>query len=156
MTSITSTWGTRAVAALAGGALLAAGLFAASVVGRADASVGTRPPRTPIDRVVEAHSGIRVLAAHVVGAGGIVELTYQVLDPAKASIVEGDVDHTPLITDARSGDQLHDTAAMRHGHVMRPAGTYFLLYFNRGKVIRPGDTIDVTIAGTTLRGVPVS
>lgn len=154
MTSITSTWGSRAVAVLAGGALLAAGLLAASVAGQADAAAG--PPRTPTDRVVEANSGIRVLAAHVVGAGGIVELTYQVLDPAKASIVEGDVDRTPLITDAKTGDQLHDTAAMRHGHVMRPAGTYFLLYFNKGKVIKPGDVIDVTINGSTLHGVPVS
>ncbi len=146
----------RVVALGAAVTLLTSALFAASVLARQDASATGSGGPTPVDRQVEAASGIRVLAAHVVGSGGIVELTYQVLDPAKASIVEGDVSKTPLLTDAASGDTLQDTAAMRHGHTMRPAGTYFLLYYNKGKVVVPGDHIDVTINGTTLNDVPVS
>jgi hypothetical protein len=146
----------RVVAAGAAVALLSGALFASSVVARHDASASGDDSRTPTDRKVEAASGIRVLGAHVVGSGGIIELTYQVLNPAKASIVEGDVNKTPLLTDVGTGEELHDTAAMRHGHNMRPAGTYFLLYYNKGNVVGPGDHIDVTINGTTLKDVPVS
>jgi hypothetical protein len=39
---------------------------------------------------------------------------------------------------------------------MRPAGTYFLLYYNQGGAVKVGDRIDVNIAGTTLTGVPVT
>ena len=155
MTTHASTTGSKVVALLAGGALVASGLFAFNAT-RQQASAQDRHRKTPIDRTVEAKSGIRVLAAHVVGAGGIVELTYQVTDPSKASIVEGDVTKTPLLTEDGSGRQLHDTAAMRHGHSMRAAGTYFLLYYNKDRAVRVGDTIDVTIAGVVLRGVPVS
>ena len=97
-----------------------------------------------------------MLSAHVVGSGGIVELTYQVLDPTRAGIVEGDVNKTPKLIKQGSGDTLQNTAAMRHGHTMRPAGTYFLLYYNQGGAVKVGDRIDVNIAGVTLTGVPVT
>jgi hypothetical protein len=154
--ALTTAPASRAVGLAAGVALLTAGLLAGSVLAHQDASAagGNRP--MPFSRTVEAASGIRVLGAHVVGSGGIVELTYQVLDPAKAGIVEGDVTKTPLLTDAGSGQTLHDTAAMRHGHTMRPAGTYFLLYYDKDGAVVAGDTIDVTINGQTLSGVPVT
>jgi hypothetical protein len=146
----------RLIALGAGATLLTGAIFAGSVIANQSASaVGGNGP-TPISRVVEASSGIRVLSAHVVGSGGIVELTYQVLDPTKAGIVEGDVAKTPLLTDNGSGATLQNTAAMRHGHAMRPAGTYFLLYYNQNGVVRSGDKIDVTIAGQTLKDVPVT
>jgi hypothetical protein len=146
----------RLVALGAGVTLLTGALFAGSVLANQAASaVGGNAPM-PISRQVEASSGIRVLGAHVVGSGGIVEITYQVLDPTRAAIVEGDVAKTPKLTKQGSGDTLQNTAAMRHGHTMRPAGTYFLLYYNQDGVVKPGDKIDVTIAGTILTGVPVT
>jgi len=156
MTSSMTLGRSRLLALGAGAALLTGAMFAGSVIARQDAHASGSGGPAPIDRAVEASSGIRVLGAHVVGDGGIVELTYQVLDPAKASIVEGDVTKTPLITDAGNGETLHDTAAMRHGHAMRPAGTYFLLYYNKGKAVVAGDRIDITINGAVLHDVPVS
>jgi hypothetical protein len=91
-----------------------------------------------------------------VGDGGIIDVRYQVLDPLKASIVEGDPTKTPALKDVRNGAVLTDTAAMRHGHAQRPAGTYFLLYFNKGGVVKSGDFINVTVAGLTLKNVPVT
>ena len=70
MTTHASTTGSKVVALLAGGALVASGLFAFNAT-RQQASAQDRHRKTPIDRTVEAKSGIRVLAAHVVGAGGI-------------------------------------------------------------------------------------
>jgi hypothetical protein len=142
-----------ATVALATGALLVA-----SVATRSDVSAAGSTDKyvVPTDRAIEASSGIRVLSAHVVADGGVVDLRYQVLDPLKASIVEGDVNHTPTLVDTVSGQALQDTAAMRHGHTMRPAGTYFLLYYNRGMTVQPGDRIDVVISGATLHNVPVT
>lgn len=146
----------RLVALGAGATLLTGAIFAGSVIANQSANaVGSTSP-VPVSRTVEAATGIRVLAAHVVGSGGIVELTYQILDQEKASIVEGDVTRTPLLRSQSNGHTLQDTAAMRHGHTLRPAGTYFLLYYNKDGAVRVGDKIDVVINGTTLSGVPVT
>ncbi|MEI8056841.1 MAG: hypothetical protein WCI29_05505 [Actinomycetes bacterium] len=140
-----------AVVALATGALLVS-----SVATRQDVHAADSNTAVPTSRVMEATAGIRVLSAHSVGDGGIIDLRYQVLDASKASIVEGDVTKTPQITDVDSGAVLHDTAAMRHGHAMRPAGEYFLLYYNQGGSVKPGDFINVSIDGVTLNDVPVT
>jgi hypothetical protein len=142
-----------ATVALATGAILVASVATLSSVSAAGSTDSTV---MPTDRAMEASTGIRVLSAHVVADGGVVDLRYQVLDPLKVAIVEGDVTKTPQLTDVDSGVALQKTASMRRGHVMRSAGTYFLLYYNRGMAVRPGDKIDVTIDGITLHNVPVS
>ena len=140
-----------ATVALATGALLAG-----SVLMDNASEAATSKTKVPQSRQLEAKSGIRILSAHAVGDGGIIDVRYQVLDPLKASIVEGDPTKTPALKDVRNGAVLTDTAAMRHGHAQRPAGTYFLLYFNKGGVVKSGDFINVTVAGLTLKNVPVT
>ncbi len=140
-----------ATVALATGALLAG-----SVMMDNASEAATSKTKVPQSRQMEAKSGIRILSAHAVGDGGIIDVRYQVLDPLKASIVEGDPTKTPALKDVRNGAVLTDTAAMRHGHAQRPAGTYFLLYFNKGGVVKSGDFINVTVAGLTLKNVPVT
>ena len=140
-----------ATVALATGALLAG-----SVLMDNASEAATSKTKVPQSRQLEAKSGIRILSAHAVGDGGIIDVRYQVLDPLKASIVEGDPTKTPALKDVRNGAVLTDTVAMRHGHAQRPAGTYFLLYFNKGGVVKSGDFINVTIAGLTLNNVPVT
>jgi len=140
-----------ATVALATGALLAG-----SVMMDNASEAATSKTKVPQSRQLEAKTGIRILSAHAVGDGGIIDVRYQVLDPLKASIVEGDPTKTPALKDVRNGAVLTDTAAMRHGHAQRPAGTYFLLYFNKGGVVKSGDFINVTVAGLTLKNVPVT
>jgi hypothetical protein len=140
-----------ATVALATGALLAG-----SVMMDNASEAATSKTKVPQSRQMEAKTGIRVLSAHAVGDGGIIDVRYQVLDPLKASIVEGDPTKTPALKDVRNGAVLTDTAAMRHGHAQRPAGTYFLLYFNKSGVVKSGDFINVSIAGLTLNNVPVT
>jgi len=147
---------TRLVALGAGVTMMTGAILAGSVIANQSASAAGGSGPVPTSRAVEAASGIRVLSAHVVGSGGIVELTYQVLEPNKAGIVEGDVTKTPLLTSVSNGATLQNTAAMRHGHTMRPAGVYFLLYYNQSGAVRVGDKVNVTIAGQTLNGVPVT
>ena len=140
-----------ATVALATGALLAG-----SVMMDNASEAATSKTKVPQSRQLEAKTGIRILSAHAVGDGGIIDVRYQVLDPLKASIVEGDPTKTPALKDVRNGAVLTDTAAMRHGHAQRPAGTYFLLYFNKGGAVKSGDFINVTVAGLTLKNVPVT
>jgi len=140
-----------ATVALATGALLAG-----SVMMDNASEAATSKTKVPQSRQLEAKTGIRILSAHAVGDGGIIDVRYQVLDPLKASIVEGDPTKTPALKDVRNGAVLTDSAAMRHGHAQRPAGTYFLLYFNKGGAVKSGDFINVTVAGLTLKNVPVT
>ena len=105
---------------------------------------------------MEAVTGIRILSAHVEGDGGIIDIRYQVLDPAKANVVEGDPTNTPALQPDGTTDTLTNTAAMRKGHERREAGTYFLLYYDRGGLVKSGDFIDVNFGGQTLVNVPVT
>ena len=140
-----------ATVALATGALLAG-----SVAMNNSSEAATGKTKVPQSRQMEAKSGIRILSAHAVAGGGVIDLRYQILDPLKAAIVEGDPTKTPHLQDVRNGGVLADTAAMRKGHEMRPAGTYFLLYYNKSGVVKSGDFVNVTIDGLTLNNVPVT
>jgi len=155
MTSIRSI-SPRVVALGAGVALATGALLVPQIVAHQEVRAADNTTAVPTDRTVEAATGIRVLSAHVVGDGGVINLSYRILDGSKAMIVDGDAAHTPLITDQSNGQTLVQTASMRHGETMRTAGTYYLLYFNRGKAVKPGDFVDVTIGGQTLHQVPVT
>jgi hypothetical protein len=107
-----------ATVALATGALLAG-----SVMMDNASEAATSKTKVPQSRQLEAKTGIRILSAHAVGDGGIIDVRYQVLDPLKASIVEGDPTKTPALKDVRNGAVLTDTAAMRHGHAPTSCST---------------------------------
>ena len=67
----------------------------------------------------------------MVGGGGLVELTYTVLDPEKATTFQSDTTHPPTLY--RTGDSdnpVHIAALMKQGHNLRPGQTYFILYEN--------------------------
>jgi hypothetical protein len=155
MTSLTRPLPSRGIAllalfALALGLFLSVAYLARPQGARADA----RTPM-PTSRDQESRTGVRIISAHVVGDGGIVDIRYQVIDPERADVREGDPAFTPQLDD-ESGGSLVKTAAMRKGHERRQAGTYSLLYYNREGVVHPGDFIDVSFGGVTLTGVPVT
>ena len=146
----------RGVALGAALALLTAALLGGAYLARpTDARAGLSGAM-PESRQMEATTGIRILSAHVAGSGGIIDVRYQVLDAAKANIVEGDPNNTPALVNKASGDSLQNTAAMRKGHERREAGTYFLLYYDHSGLVKAGDVIDITLGGQTLTDVPVT
>jgi hypothetical protein len=44
---------------------------------------------------------------------------------------------------------------MRQGHELRPGQSYYILYLNNQRAIRPGDTLEIDAGGQTLAKVPV-
>ena len=146
----------RATALVAVFVLLTAALLATVWFARPDTARATAHSTMPHSRAIEAKTGIRILSAHVVGDGGIVDVRYQVLNPAKVRIVEGDSNQVPALVDPASGKSLQVTAAMRKGHERRPAGTYALIYYNKDGLVKSGDFINITIQGQTLTHVPVT
>jgi len=137
-------------------ALITAGLLGTAYLARPDVAKADSHSAMPTSRTLEATSGIRILSAHIEGDGGLIDVRYQVLDPNKANVVEGDPTNTPAIVPTGGGETLTKTAAMRKGHERREAGTYFLIYYNRGDVVHSGDFVDITFDGVTLTHVPVT
>ena len=143
----TRTAPSRGVALGAALALVAGALLGAVYLARPNDAQSAANSTMPNSRAMEAKTGIRILSAHVVADGGIVDVRYLVLDPNKANVIEGDPTHTPALVPASKTDALTKTAAMRKGHERREAGTYFLLYYNRGALVHPGDLIDISFDG---------
>jgi hypothetical protein len=114
----------------------------------------SRPP-VPQDSQVEGESGIRVTRVSLAGDGGLLDVRYIVLDPSLATRWTGDTDKPPILSSERNHDRFDQVAAMRDGHDLRPGQTYYLIYLNTGGGVARGDKIDLSIAGTTLRGVTV-
>lgn len=144
--------GRRGTVGLAAAALVVAA-GGAAVVNSASAS--DRRPTMPTDTQVESKSGIRVTRVSLAADGGLIDVRYIVLKPSQATQWTGNTEKPPVIASERTSDKLDRVAAMREGHDLRAGQTYYLIYLNKGGTLHRGDKIDLEIAGTALRGVPV-
>jgi len=109
----------------------------------------------PASAEIEAEYGVRFVQLDVLAAGGLVELRYVVVDPARsAAIHEQGGAHLPHI-ESPSGAVLKETPF--HSHVAeQTAGTsYSILYRNDGGAVASGDTVDITVGDLRLAGVLV-
>jgi hypothetical protein len=110
----------------------------------------------PENVAVEAQLGVRFSNVAVVGGGGLVELTYTVLDPEKATTFQSDTTHPPTLY--RTGDSdnpVHIAALMKQGHNLRPGQTYFILYENPHGIVKSGDTVRIESKAGALADFPV-
>ena len=146
-----SRWAVRLLVVL----MLAA--FAATLAWRmaGPAQAGNRYD-VPHSASMEAKLGVRFTSASVVADGGLIELSYTVLDSAKASTFQNDVHHPPVLKGyKRTKDSLYRTALMKQGHDLRAGQTYYILYMNNHNSVRPGDSMEIDAAGAVLANVPV-
>ncbi|MGC9669583.1 hypothetical protein ACNTMW_23900 [Planosporangium sp. 12N6] len=135
--------------------LLALGFVAAvgwRFAGAADAKGGYAVPQ---DGKMEAHLGVRITQAALVGDGGLVEIRYTVLDTQRASAFQNDVKHPPLLKNEKNGKTAWRTALMKQGHELRPGQTYYILYLNNKNAIKRGDKIEISTGSRKLSHVPV-
>ena len=100
-------------------------------------------------------SGVRIVRVAVSGAGGLVDLRYQVVDSEKATSVHSTTT-PPLVIDERSGAVI-DRLFMGHIHSQKPKVglTYYLLFDNPGDVVRSGGLVTVQLGDARLAHVPV-
>jgi hypothetical protein len=113
--------------------------------------------KVPESQEVESKNGLKIRGAELVGDGGLLYVRYTVLDPDKAEKVkkgEGTA-NGPSIENKKNKKVLSATGGMKHDHKLRAGQTDFVLYQNTGGAVKKGDTIDITIGGSTLSKVPV-
>jgi hypothetical protein len=153
----------RLLGALAGAGLVAAGaagyvLVTSLAGGQRDSVSPPQPVTEKIPPVVSAaglarRNGIRIRQVAVTGAGGLIDLRYQVLDPDKAASV-----HTalPELVDERTGVVV-DQLLMGHSHkgVMHAGQTYYLLFENPGDLVQRGTEVTVALGGLRVPHVRV-
>ncbi len=139
------------VAAVAGLAL------AAGTVGAVVAQAGSshRRPSFPSSPELESRSGVKFVRATLAADGGLLDVRYIVINAPNAQRWLADSATPPKLRDQRQGVVIDRVAPMRDAHLQRPGQTYFLIYQNVNNAIHRGDVLDLTVAGTTLRGITV-
>ena len=109
----------------------------------------------PHSTQLEARTGVRFSRVAVVGDGGLITLSYVVLDTEKATTFQADRAHPPrLASEARHGGT-ERASIMRAGHQMRAGQTYYFVYEDTGGAIRAGEQVTISYDGVSLRHVPV-
>jgi hypothetical protein len=106
--------------------------------------------------VLEATYGIRVQHVALTGGGGLVDLRFVVLDPAKARPLLGGHDSVPRIRVEGDATTLAAPAhgAMRNVRLQKDAGC-FVLYPNARNAVKAGTRVAVSFGGVTVSPVVV-
>ncbi|TDO48290.1 hypothetical protein EV651_12356 [Kribbella sp. VKM Ac-2571] len=135
-------------------AVLAIALVAGILVGLrvwSSADAGTFPQSSAI----EQQYGVRFSRVAVVGDGGLITLTYVVLDSEKATRFQSDVGHPPeLRSEARDGGTKR-VSVMKQGHTLRAGQTYYLVYQNTKGALRHGEQTSIHVGDLVLAHAPV-
>ncbi|HET8600579.1 MAG TPA: hypothetical protein VFL99_09655 [Segeticoccus sp.] len=121
-------------------------------------SLGSGTPHAaavPQSSAMESTYGVRFTRLAVVGDGGLLVLSYVVIDAEKAQRLQADRNHPPaLSSEARTGGTKR-VSLMRTGHAMRAGSTYYFVYQNTAGAIRSGEAATIRYGGVSLRHVPV-
>ena len=151
------------------GALTGAGLVAAVVgsymlvqqLGDRSAATTSRtaaaekaPPLVSVAGL-EQKNGVRITHVALSGAGGLVDLRYQVVDPDKAAAVHLTA---PELVDETTGAVVNKPF-MGHTHkqtkAFRAGQIYFVLFENPGNLVQRGTRVTVVLGGLRVHHVNV-
>ena len=142
-----------ALAAVAAAAVAASLLAWALTRSSSDARPHVSPVVSPAGLL--ERSGVRVTRLVVSGEGGLLDLRYQVVDANRAQAVH-DKAYPPMLIDERSGAVINELL-MGHTHSYAPkAGlTYYLIFVNKGNLVRSGSRVTVRLGDSRLAHVLV-
>lgn len=101
----------------------------------------------------EARSGVRISQLAVTGAGGLLDLRFQVLDSDRANSVH---QIPPMLVDERTGVVVNELfmGHQHHGR-MRAGQSYYLIFNNPGNLVVPGSRVTVQLGPAQVAHVPV-
>lgn len=133
-------------------AVLLAGLVTHNVV---VAHADKAPRVMPQSAALEDTLGVRFTRLSVVADGGLLTLSYVVLDPEKATRFQSDQTHPPVLSSESRYGSTSRVSLMRQGHDLNPGQTYYLVYQDTKGAIRSGEDVTVTKGDITLEHVPV-
>ncbi|MFF1819678.1 hypothetical protein ACFVWG_20425 [Kribbella sp. NPDC058245] len=136
-------------------AVLAVALAAGILVGIRLWSQTDAAGTFPESAAIEQQYGVRFSRVAVVGDGGLITLTYVVLDSEKATRFQSDVGHPPeLRSEARDGGTKR-VSIMKQGHTLRAGQTYYLVYQNTKGALRHGEKTSIQVGSLVLPHAPV-
>jgi hypothetical protein len=123
------------------------------------AYVATRPAghqsAFPQSQTMEQHLGVRFSRIAVVGDGGLVQLSFVVLDAEKAVEFEASLRKPPVIVSEDRPGGTSRISVMKQGHNLIAGQTYYLVYQNTRGAIRAGGHATVVAGKVRLAHVPV-
>ena len=109
----------------------------------------------PQNAAMEKTLGVRFSRVAVVADGGLITVSYVVLDPEKASRFQLDGAHPPVLHSEARGLSTSRVSLMRQGHTLRAGQTYYLVYQNTRGALRPNEQVSIDAGALHLRHVPV-
>jgi hypothetical protein len=109
----------------------------------------------PQNSAMEDQLGVRFSRVAVVGDGGLLTVTYVVLDSEKASRFQSDVTNPPVLSSESRTGGTKRVSLMKQGHTLRNGQTYYLVYENTRGAIRHGERVTITYEQLKLEHVPV-
>ena len=126
--------------------------------GAADVAATAAPPwqRPAVSGAgLAGRSGVRIAQIAVSGAGGLVDLRYQVVDPVRADVLH-DPATPPALISEENGVVVHDLL-MGHSHTgpFKGGQTYYLVFTNPGNLFERGSRVTVLLGDASIRHVPV-
>ena len=150
------------------GALTGAGLAVAAVGGYmlvqqlggngSEAVTRSQPAVVKIPPIVSAaaleqKNGVRITHVAITGAGGLVDVRYQVVDADKAAVIH---EIAPVLVDETTGAVV-DQLFMGHQHrgVMHAGQTYYLIFQNPGNLLQRGTRVTAVLGGLRVPHINV-
>jgi hypothetical protein len=107
------------------------------------------------EKGLEQLTGVAITQVAVTGAGGLVDLRFEVLDPALAGQIH-DPSTPPAVIDERTGLVVHDLF-MNHAHsgAFHAGETYYFIFINPRNWIHRGSKVTVLLGDTAVEHVVV-
>jgi hypothetical protein len=133
-------------------AILCAGSTAVAYVAtRGDSATGGFPHSA----AMEQQLGVRFSRLAVVGDGGLLQVSFVIVDVDKATDFEAGLGKPPAIRSERRSGGTTRISVMKQGHNLIAGQTYYLVYENTRGAVRPGERASIVAGKLRLAHVPV-
>lgn len=109
----------------------------------------------PQNAAMEKALGVRFSRVAVVADGGLITVSYVVLDPEKASRFQLDGANPPVLHSEARKLSTRRVSLMKQGHTLRAGQSYYLVYQNTRGALRPHEQVSIDAGALHLRHVPV-
>ena len=109
----------------------------------------------PQSSALEDALGVRFARLAVVGDGGLITLSYVVLDSAKATRFQADAANAPVLQSEARAKSTRRVSLMKQGHDLRPGQTYYLVYQNTAGALHANEEVSIDVGNLHLRHFPV-
>lgn len=104
--------------------------------------------------------GVEVIGVHHVASGYMLNFRYRIVDPVKAKSLN-DMKSKAYVIDEASGTRLavpamENVGELRSGAAPEADRTYFMIFGNPGRLVKPGGRVSVVIGNFRVDGLVVN